>query len=51
MKLEQNKKYKIIDDDLINGFIVVTGKQLTKVLEESYKELMESKKEACYDNL
>ena len=45
MNIKPNKKYKIVDKDLVNGFVVVTGKELNAVLKESYKELMESKKE------
>ena len=44
MKLEPNKKYRFIDDDLINGSCVLTGKQLNKLIEEAYKDVMESKK-------
>tara|TARA_R100000734_G_C3292915_1_gene84497 strand:+ start:738 stop:872 length:135 start_codon:yes stop_codon:yes gene_type:complete len=44
MKLEPNKKYKVVDDDLINGFQVLTGKQLNKLIEKAYKDVMESKK-------
>tara|TARA_R110002012_G_scaffold112147_1_gene257594 strand:- start:285 stop:419 length:135 start_codon:yes stop_codon:yes gene_type:complete len=44
MKLEPNKKYKVIDDDLINGSQVITGKQLNKLIEEAYKDVMRSKK-------
>ena len=44
MKINPNKKYKLIDEDLINGFVVVTGKELNANLEKSYKEYMESKK-------
>ena len=44
MKINPNKKYKFIDKDLINGFVVLTGKQLNAILEKSYKEHMESKK-------
>ena len=44
MKLEPNKKYRFIDDDLINGSRVLTGKQLNKLIEEAYKDVMESKK-------
>ena len=44
MKINPNKKYKLIDEDLINGFVVVTGKELNAILEKSYKEHMESKK-------
>ena len=45
MKINPNKKYKLIDEDLINGFVVVTGKELNAILEQSYKEHMESKNE------
>jgi len=45
MKINPNKKYKLIDEDLINGFVVVTGKELNEILEESYKKHMESKNE------
>ena len=45
MKINPNKKYKLIDEDLINGFVVVTGKELNAILEKSYKEHMESKNE------
>ena len=45
MKINFNKKYKLIDEDLINGFVVVTGKELNVILEKSYKEYMESKSE------
>ena len=44
MKINPNKKYKLIDEDLINGFVVVTGKELNAILEKSYKEHMENKK-------
>ena len=33
-----------IDDDLINGSYVLTGKQLNKLIEKAYKDVMESKK-------
>jgi len=33
-------------EDLINGFVVLTGKELNEILEESYKEHMESKNES-----
>ena len=46
MKINPNKKYKLIDEDLINGFVVVTGKELNEILEKSYKEHMESKNES-----
>ena len=45
MKINPNKKYKLIDEDLINGFVVLTGKELNAILEKSYKEHMESKNE------
>ena len=47
MKINPNQKYKIVDKDLINGSYVVTGKELNAILKESYKELMETKKEAA----
>ena len=43
MKIDPKQKYKIVDKDLINGFVVVTGQELNAVLEKSYNELMESK--------
>ena len=46
MKINPNKKYKLIDEDLINGFVVVTGKELNAILEKSYKEYMENKNES-----
>jgi len=45
MNINPNKKYKFIDKDLINGFVVLTGKELNAILEESYKKHMESKNE------
>ena len=39
MKLEPNKKYKVIDKDLVNGYIILTGKQIEKTIEDAYKEL------------
>jgi len=45
MTINPNKKYKFVDKDLINGFVVVTGKELNAILEKSYKEHMESKNE------
>ena len=45
MKINPNKKYKLIDEDLINGFVVLTGKELNAILEKSYKEHMRSKNE------
>ena len=46
MKLNPKQKYKFIDNDLINGFVVLTGKELNEILEESYKKQMESKNES-----
>lgn len=46
MEINPNKKYKIIDKDLINGSFVLTGKELNEILEQSYKEVMENKNEA-----
>ena len=46
MILESNKKYKFIDKDLVNGFVVLTGKELNAILEKSYKEHMENKNES-----
>ena len=48
MKINPNQKYKIVDKDFINGSFVLTGKELNTILEESYKELMQSKKEAAW---
>ena len=45
MKINPNQKYKIVDKDLINGSIVLTGKELNKILDQSVKEIMESKNE------
>lgn len=45
MEINPNKKYKIIDKDLINGSFVLTGKELNAILEQSYKEVMENKNE------
>ena len=39
MKLQPNKKYKVIDNDLVNGYIILTGKEINKAIEDSYKEL------------
>ena len=46
MKINLKQKYKFIDKDLINGFVVLTGKELNAILEKSYKEYMESKNES-----
>ena len=46
MNIKSNKKYKFIDKDLVNGFVVLTGKELNAILEKSYKEHMEKKNEA-----
>ena len=40
MNIKPNKKYKIVDKDLVNGFVVVTGKELNAVLEQSYLSLI-----------
>ncbi len=45
MNINPNKKYKFVDKDLINGFVVLTGKELNSILEKSYKEYMENKNE------
>ena len=45
MNIKPNKKYKLVDKDLINGFVVLTGKELNAILEKSYKEHMENKNE------
>ena len=45
MKINPNKKYKFVDKDLVNGFVVLTGKALNEILEKSYKEYMENKNE------
>ena len=39
MKLQPNKKYKVIDKDLVNGYIILTGKQIEKTIEDAYIEL------------
>ena len=44
MKLHPNKKYKVVDDDLINGHQVLTGKQLNSLLDTAYKHVKRSKK-------
>ena len=44
MNINPNKKYKFVDKDLVNGFVVLTGKELNAILEKSYKEYMENKK-------
>tara|TARA_B000000532_G_scaffold238011_1_gene225945 strand:+ start:737 stop:871 length:135 start_codon:yes stop_codon:yes gene_type:complete len=44
MKLDPNKKYKVVDNDLINGYQVLTGKQLNNLLETAYKHVKRSKK-------
>ena len=46
MAINPNKKYKFIDKDLVNGFVVLTGKEINEILEQSYKEVMENKNEA-----
>jgi|TARA_X000001382_G_scaffold36820_1_gene24360 hypothetical protein len=44
MKLEPTKKYKVIDDNLVNGFIVVTGKQLEQFIKQAHDDVMRLKK-------
>ena len=39
MKLEPNKKYKVIDNDLINGYIILTGKEISKTIDDAVKEI------------
>lgn len=39
MKLEPNKKYKVIDNDLVNGYIILTGKEISKTIEDAVKTL------------
>ena len=53
MKLEPNKKYKVVDDDLINGYQVLTGKQLNSLLEkqDSLLTLLHSVKSNYLDYL
>ena len=43
-KLEPNKKYKVIDDGLINGYIIVTGKQLEQFIKQAHDDVMRLKK-------
>ena len=43
-RLKPNKKYKFIDDGLVNGYIVVTGKQLEQYIDQAQKELKSLKK-------
>ena len=43
-RLEPNKKYKVIDDGLINGYIIVPGKQLEYFIDQAYQELKSLKK-------
>ena len=45
MKINPKQKYKFIDKDLVNGSVVLTGKELNAILEKSYKEYMENKNE------
>ena len=49
MAINPNKKYKFVDKDLVNGFVVLTGKELNAILEKSYKEHMENKLEELED--
>ncbi len=43
-ELDPNKKYKVIDNDLVNGYIILTGKQIQEFTEEAYKKQINSKK-------
>ena len=43
MKLQPNKKYKVIDNDLVNGYIILTGKEINRYIEDAYKELQMEK--------
>ena len=45
MNINPDKKYKFVDKDLVNGFVVLTGKELNAILEKSYKEHIRSKNE------
>ena len=45
MTINPIKKYKFVDKDLVNGFVVLTGKELNAILEKAYKEHLESKNE------
>ena len=47
MRINPNQKYKIVDEDLINGSFTLTGKELNKILEQSVKEVIKSKKEVA----
>tara|TARA_B100000886_G_scaffold336893_1_gene296535 strand:- start:415 stop:549 length:135 start_codon:yes stop_codon:yes gene_type:complete len=44
MKLEPKQKYKIIDKSLVNGFVVVTGKQLEHFIKQAHDDVMRLKK-------
>ena len=46
MKLHPNKKYKVIDNDLVNDYIILTGEEITKTIEDAYKEVMTTKKQS-----
>ena len=41
MKINLNQKYKINDKNLINGFYILTGKELNKIIEKAYKEVIQ----------
>ena len=43
MKINPHQAYKIVDKDLINGSYVLTGKELNKILNQAYKEVIKSK--------
>lgn len=45
MPIDKNKVYKVIDDDLINGYAILTGDQLDKLIDKAYQEVKNSKKQ------
>mgnify|MGYP001225807352 FL=1 len=42
--IDDNKIYKYIDKDLINGYCLISGKKLNQILDNSYKEVKKLKK-------
>ena len=42
--IDNNKIYKYIDKDLINGYCFISGKKLNQILDNSYKEVKKLKK-------
>ena len=42
--IDNNKIYKYIDKDLINGYCFISGKKLNQILEDSYKQVKKLKK-------